>query len=667
MRLLNLGILAHVDAGKTSLTERLLFDAGVIGAIGRVDDGSTQTDSLELERQRGITIRAAVVSFAVGDLAVNLIDTPGHPDFIAEVERALGVLDGALLLVSAVEGVQAQTRVLMRTLQRLRIPAVIFVNKIDRAGAGYERVLRDIAARLTPAIVPMGSAAELGTPGARWTPHGPGDAGFRARLGELLAEHDDGLLADYVADENALGYPRLRSALAAQTKRALVHPVYFGSAATGAGVASLTRGLGELLPVAAGDQDGPAEGTVFAIERGAAGEKVALARLRAGTVRVRERLRYGQGSTGKVTAVSVFSGGPAGAAPSVRAGQIARLWGLADARVGDQIGSPAGAGTDAAPGAAPPPGRIFAPPTLETVVVPARARDRAALHAALSRLAEQDPLINLRQDDVRQELLVSLYGEIQKEVIQATVASEFGLAVNFRETTTICIERLAGEGAAAEFMGRGSPFTATVGLRLAPAPAGSGVTFGLEIERGALPQAFLRAVEEAVPRTLAQGLHGWQVEDCAVTITHSGYVPPPPTGWSKYSSAASDFRHLTPLVLATALQRAGTVVCEPVSSFSLEIPEASLPAVLTALGRLGTAGQAAAGRRAAECAIAGEIPAGRVPELQRLLPGLTGGEGLLESRFARYQDVRGPVPERPRTDSNPLCREEYLLRVQGGA
>jgi ribosomal protection tetracycline resistance protein len=141
MKTLNLGILAHVDAGKTTLTERLLHAAGVIDEIGSVDDGSTQTDSLALERQRGITIKSAIISFIMDDVTVNLIDTPGHPDFIAEVERVLGVLDGAVLAVSAVEGVQAQTRVLMRALQRLRIPTLIFVNKIDRSGAQCDRVL----------------------------------------------------------------------------------------------------------------------------------------------------------------------------------------------------------------------------------------------------------------------------------------------------------------------------------------------------------------------------------------------------------------------------------------------------------------------------------------------------------------------------------------------
>src|SRR5207237_1346068 len=154
MRTLNLGIVAHVDAGKTTLTERLLYAAGVIDEIGSVDKGTTQTDTLPLEQQRGITIKSAVVSFAIDDVTVNLIDTPGHPDFIAEVERVLNVLDGAVLVVSGVEGVQSQTRVLMRALQRLRIPTLVFVNKLDRAGADFERTLREITGRLGLATAP---------------------------------------------------------------------------------------------------------------------------------------------------------------------------------------------------------------------------------------------------------------------------------------------------------------------------------------------------------------------------------------------------------------------------------------------------------------------------------------------------------------------------------
>src|SRR5213595_3040548 len=182
MRTLNLGILAHVDAGKTTLTERLLYAAGIIDEIGSVDRGSTQTDSLALERQRGITIKSAVVSFEIDDVTVNLIDTPGHPDFIAEVERVLSVLDGAVLVISAVEGVQPQTRILMRALRRLRVPTLMFVNKIDRRGAGYQRTLQAISKRLTPAIVPMGSAQDLGTRAAAFAPWDGDDTSFPATL-----------------------------------------------------------------------------------------------------------------------------------------------------------------------------------------------------------------------------------------------------------------------------------------------------------------------------------------------------------------------------------------------------------------------------------------------------------------------------------------------------
>ena len=223
----------------------------------------------------------------------------------------------------------------------------------------------------------------------------------------------------------------------------------------------------------------------------------------------------GAGCAQKVTAISVFRDGSAVPSGSVGAGQIGQLWGLAEARIGDTFGLP-------------PAGRArhqFTPPTLETVVVPRCPRAKGALHAALAQLAEQDPLINLRLADVQQGMLVSLYGEVQKEVIQATLAGDFGIEVEFRGTTTLCIEQPAGTGAAVEIIGTApNPFLATVGLRVGPAPAGSGVRFELEIEPGSLPLAFRTAIEETVHATLRQGLHGWQVTDCLVTLTRFGLL-----------------------------------------------------------------------------------------------------------------------------------------------
>src|SRR6187431_3495890 len=215
MRTLNLGILAHVDAGKTTLTERLLFRAGAIDHVGSVDAGTTQTDSLDLERERGITIRSAVASFFVGDLAVNLVDTPGHPDFIAEVERVLGVLDGAVLVVSAVEGVQPQTPLLFRALQRLGVPTLLFVNKIDRSGADPDRVTEDLKRRLSPSVVPMVTVRDAGGRGASVLPFGIEDEAHLASLTETLAEHDEAILRAYVADDASLSGQRLRGLLGA--------------------------------------------------------------------------------------------------------------------------------------------------------------------------------------------------------------------------------------------------------------------------------------------------------------------------------------------------------------------------------------------------------------------------------------------------------------------
>ncbi len=475
---LNLGILAHVDAGKTTLTERLLYDSGVIDQLGAVDAGTTQTDSLPLERRRGITIRSAVTSFPVGDVTVNLIDTPGHPDFIAEVDRVLHVLDGVVLVISAVEGVQAQTRILMRSLQRQQIPVLLFVNKIDRAGANPGGVLRAIASRLKVAAFAVGRVRRAGTPGANVTASGVDDAEFTAGLTELLAEHNDGLLASYVQNEAGVPYDQLRAELAGQTRRGQVYPVFFGSAITGAGIAQLMAGIAELLPASGGDPDGPLSGSIFKIERGSSAEKIAYVRMFSGTVHVRDRLRFGSGHDGKVTAVAVFERGPAVQRRAVAAGQIGKLWGLAEARIGDRIGDLAK--NDA--------GHRFPPPTLESAVVPCDPGDGNRLRVALGQLAEQDPLINLRQDDERQEIYVSLYGAVQKEVIQATLADDFNVAATFRETTMIYIERPLGSASAVEILQSDSHrYSATVGLRVEPGPAGSGVRFQLDLDPRLIP------------------------------------------------------------------------------------------------------------------------------------------------------------------------------------
>ena len=637
MDTLNLGILAHVDAGKTSLTERLLYAAGIIDHVGRVDDGDTQTDTLALERRRGITIKSAVVSFEVDGTVVNLIDTPGHPDFIAEVERVLDVLDGVVLVISAVEGVQAQTRVLMRTLRRLGLPVLIFVNKIDRSGSRAEALLGEITAKLRIEVVPMGSVRNLGTKDAAFVPY----AGTAAEVVEPLADHDDLLLTAYLADQ-LMTAERVRGELAEQTRRGQLHPVFFGSAITGAGVAELSAGIVALLPTAGGEADAELSGSVFKIERGPDGQKVALIRMFNGSLRIRDRLRFGRAED-TVTRISVVERGAGTSAEAVTAGRIARVWGLAHARIGD----PVGRRRRGAPAAA------FAPPTLETVVVPARPAEAARLHQALTELAEQDPLIKVRTAGA--EIAVSLYGEVQKEVIEATLAEEYGLRVAFRETTTICIERVVGSGEAVTAKdAEDNPFLAGVGLRVEPAPPGSGVAYDRDgFVLGTMPPAFFTAIENTVHATLTQGLYGWQVTDCRVTLTHTGYFPRQSHAHAQFdksmSSTGADFRQLTPLVLMAALREAETRVCEPVHRFRLELPAETLAATLAMLAEVRAVPYKTT-PQGASFVLEGDIPAAQVHHLILLLPGVTHGDGLLDTSFDHYRPVTGSPPSRPCTD-----------------
>jgi len=595
-RTLNLGILAHVDAGKTTLTERLLYAAGVIDEPGSVDAGTTQTDSLELERQRGITIRAAVASFAVGDLTINLIDTPGHPDFIAEVERALGALDAVVLLLSAVEGVQPQTRVLMRASQRLHLPTLLFVNKIDRTGASVDRTLDAIRRRLAVAAVALQTVDDEGSPTATVHPL-------------------DGVAID---------------------PHGAMQPVLFGSAITGAGIELLMQAFGKLLPAASSDERAPLRATVFKIERTQRGDRVAYARIFDGRIRVRDRIGFAAGKRGKVVRLEVFDGGPAAPRPVAAAGSVVKLWGLTGIRVGDHIGDPAGDTS-----------YRFPQPMLVSVVVPDDPDDGARLRTALTQLAEQDPLINVHQDQRTDEFSVSLYGDVQRQVLEATLLADYGIAVTSHQATPLCRERPRRPGAWTEVLHAASnPYSATVGFRIEPAPDESGIEVRVPIEHSDIPlivykrrELFVAAITDYVTETLQEGLHGWAVADCLVTMTRCGYsVADGPPSRRGPTSTAADFRKLTPLVLRRALERAGTVVCQPVVRATLELPGDAVASTTAAIARLGGALHTA-GARADLVTLETVISTTAAQRLRQQLPELTGGEGTMETSYAGHAPV----------------------------
>ena len=635
MATLDLGIVAHVDAGKTSLTERLLFDAGVIDSIGGVDTGTTQTDTDDLERSRGITIRAAVVAFELDDLHVNLIDTPGHSDFIAEVERSLAVLDAAVLVVSAVEGVQAQTRVLMRTLDRLQVPTMIFVNKVDRMGARAAELITELRTAWSDGVLPMTEVAELGTRTASVT-RLPDD---RDESINLLTELDETLLAAYVER----GGFEVDAAIAELTASCQLHPAYFGSAITGAGVDHFAEGLRRYLAPRPARTAGSLHAQVFKIDRDDSGQKLAYVRIRSGSLSARDHLDLHSADTDPVkvrpTAVEPFVRGTRTVARPAVAGDIAKVWGLPRAKIGDQLGH-----RDRIR-----PARL-ARPGLESVVTPARREDRIRLHTALQVLAEQDPLINthLTGDDIA----VSLYGEVQGQVLQDRLSRDFGIDAAFAPARTVYLEQPVGVGTAVERMAPGAPFAATIGLRVEPGPSGTGAVYRDATAPGHMPVAFHTAIEETVWESLRQGIHGWQLTDCVVTLVERDYSPPGSTG--------GDFRHLTPLVLAAAIRSARTRVQEPLNAFEIDAPADALRSILRLMTGAGAA-LSTTEVRADRCEITGELPSAQVYRVGQLLPGLTRGDAAFLARPGGHRQVRGRPPRRKRTDGNPYNRKEYLM------
>ena len=641
--ILNIGVLAHVDAGKTTLTEQILFKTGVINRAGSVDQGNTTTDSLDIERRRGITVKSAAVSFMLGELKVNLIDTPGHADFISEVEHSLSVLDGVILVISAVEGVQAQTRVLMQTLKEQGIPTILFINKLDRMGADYRKVCSMIRQRLSGNVCEMSVPSEEGTAWATVRPADPHEAGWL----EILASNNEDMLRHY-AHDIPVSTVRLQAELRQQTKNAAAYPLFAGSAARGVGIDPLLEALQSFLPVHTPVEDSadPISGLAFKVMKQANGERLVYLRLFAGSIRKRERIpvvsKDGHTTYMKVKQLFCLMHGAIVPTDGVYAGDIAVLGGV-DVKVGDVIGVVSDRMKSFR----------FERPPIQVKVSAMDSKDAPILHLALSDLTMEDPFLQYARDSRTQESFIHVFGKVQQEILLEIIREQYGIEAVFSAPKVICLEKPVSIGAAVERMGEPqNPFYATVGFRVEPGIDGSGLQYRLEVELGSLPLSFQKAIKDTVFEVLQEGLFGWSVTDIVVTLTHTGYASP--------VSTAKDFRSLTPLVLMKALNEAGTNVYEPVNKLQFIVPEFSLSKVSSSLAALeGTFEEPRFVNGIVH--INGTIPVRTSDQLKAEVHALTSGEGLLTIRPGGHVRVRGNIPENSRKQVNPLHRGEYML------
>ncbi|MGI6693519.1 MAG: NYN domain-containing protein [Limnochordia bacterium] len=523
MRRIVVGILAHVDAGKTTLSEGMLYLSGRIQRLGRVDKGDAYLDTHDLERERGITIFSKQAVFEFADTEFTLLDTPGHVDFSTEMERTLQVLDCAILVISGADGVQGHTGTIWRLLSLYKVPVFIFVNKMDQPQADRAALLEELRAVLSDRCVDFGAENFL----------------------EQVAMCHEELMEEYLAADDLTA-----SAIQEAVFKRRVFPVYFGSALKLEGVLEFMEGLARYAKEPRHSREFGAR--VFKISRDEQGSRLTHLKITGGTLRVRDAVSGGDWEE-KIHQIRLYSGEKYEVVQEIGAGAICAVTGLTRTRPGD------GLGVDV--GARPP---VLEPVLSYRIILPA-GWDARTMLPKLKELEEEEPALRIVWDEQLQEIQVQLMGEVQTEIIQRLIDERFGVQVQFDEGRILYKETIAN---AVEGVGHFEPMGhyAEVHLLLEPGERGSGLEFALGCSEDILAKNWQRLILTHLQEKTHVGvLTGSPITDMKITLV-AGRA-------HKSHTAGGDFREATYRAVRQGLKEAKSVLLEPYYSFRLEVPE----------------------------------------------------------------------------------------------
>lgn len=612
-----IGILAHVDAGKTTLSEQLLRRAGVIRSAGRVDHGDAFLDAHPLEKQRGITIFSDQATFERSGRRFFWVDTPGHADFAAEMERAASALDYAVVVVSGAEGVQSHTETIWAMLKRLGLPAFLFINKIDRAGYDPDRSLDDLRRRLSTDCVDMGG----------FTGGAMGEA-----LIEAVAERDEALLerwmdGDY--DEAAwLG------ALKDQIRRRAIFPVYRGSALNDQGVQEFLDALC-LLTVGVEPSDEPFDALVYKVRRDPQGNRLAFFRVLAGSAGIREEVALPSGEKSKINELRLYSGAKYVQVSRAETGMLCAAAGLPEVRPGDHIGTSVGKKN-----------RFAAEAMLTASVLAPKEVPVTRLLSALRELEEEDPALNVNAPGGERPLEISVMGPIQLEVLKQLAADRFGIDLEFGKLRVMYMETIVDSAIG---IGHYEPLRhyAEVQLRLSPGPRGSGISFESKCHVDELSLNWQRLIETHVFEKRHKGvLTGAPLTDVKIELLHG-------KSHLKHTEGG-DFRQSTYRAIRNGLMYAKSVLLEPICRFELRVPGEDYGRVMGDLTRM----QAALDPPTPEgegFTLAGEAAFRLFSDYISDFMAATHGRGGMRYRLDHYAPCRDAEAIIAEADYNPLA------------
>ena len=629
-KIITIGIFAHANAGKTTVTETFLKLSGVKKQAGRVDHGDTSTDSMQVERKRGISVRASVASFSWNDTRIQLIDTPGHVDFAAEVERSMRVLEGAVLVISAAEGIQPQTWVIWNALKRLKLPTIIFINKADRTEANTESVVDDIGKSFGVHTILMNKYMD-----------GKLSRTSDAQRADALSFADDDILEKLLAN-SPLEKNELNNSISRSVSNFDILPVYCGSALHEVGTLELLNGIAYYLPRYKA-QSNNLSALVFRIHHNDEGHRNVWVKVYSGSICTRDIVDV-DNTQHQVTSVYKSEGAALSPCRMISAGEIGAIRCKNNLKCGDILGNP-----DFVPSLL-----SIATPLLGMQAIPNDTANWHEVLQALLHINDEDPHLNVRWDQTSREIHLDLMGPLQAETISAMLEIRYGINVEFMHPTVLYKEVPVSNGVGMASYSRCSG----VEITIEPDESADGLVFESRYSVDWLYARYQRQVERLSLDTLEQGLCGFPVTHAKVLLT-GGYCDSVGSDPFHYNIAA-------PLAAMRALKACKTELWEPVLSFHCSVPDSNAGACLALLSskRCVFTTKGENGLILAE----GTIPACEAMEMPVHIARMSAGKGYWHAKMSHYAKAPdGTSAIRARVGADPSNEELFLMQMTGVA
>jgi ribosomal protection tetracycline resistance protein len=647
---LTIGILAHVDAGKTSLTECLLYHTGATQSLGSVDKGSAITDGLSIEKERGISIKSATVDFDWKGKSFNIVDTPGHLDFSAEVDRALNILDLVVLVVSAKEGIQAHTINIWESLVEREIPAVVFINKIDRAGADLEEVFNDFEKDLSTKLF----ALNLGD---NQDPNAPEIITFEELENNLenpifdkslenLAEYDEDFLEDYL-EGNVGDYTTIFNLAQNHIKQGNLTAAIFGSAKLKLGIDALLDQIALHKSPIGSNNDAPSA-SVFKVQHDSKLGRLVFIRSYAGMLKAKD-LIYSQelNKQVKINQIFKYKLGQFVQTKELLAGEIGTINVNEQIQIGDVLGED-GRSSDY---------HNIAQSVLSVQVVATEEKDYQKLGEALEILDMEDPQLNFKWYKDEHEFFINILGPIQTEILKESLINRFGISAEFHKPKVVYKEtpKQSAEGFVRYWMPK--PCWAIMTFLIEPGEPGSGVQFESKVRTSDISVKYQNEVEKSLPRSLQQGIKGWEVTDIKITLI-SGEE-------HTVHSNPGDFLLATPMGIMRGLENSDTDLLEPMYRFDIKAHQDNLGPISSDLNQMNATinppifdGE--------HFTLSGRVSVEKAMDYSIQFNATTSGKGRLKLQLDGYEKTDITEEKtRPYRGVCPLDESQWILHMRG--